>query len=526
MEKKLSINLMDTLRIEVVFLSMILSVFGAIIGLELITRTGITPNTSMVGALIAVLVSKIPLKLFSRFRDMEQQNLVQTAISGATFSAANALLLPIGIPYFMGRPELVAPMLLGVGMAVLVDATILFNTFDSKLFPASEPWPSGIASSQTIIAANGKGKKSKFLLYGIFSGIAGSSGKLGFKIPMDLLGVSMVGSKYALSAFAVGLLIRGYSPKLFKINLDTLYLPHGFMIGAGFIALYQMIGITFKKNPGENIKESLSGLKKTFSKGYIAFVSIAIFLGITTGIINDMSPVMFVFWVIFAGISAIISELIVGISAMHSGWFPAFATALIFLIIGLLIGFPPVALAVLVGFTASTGPSFADMGFDLKAGWIIRGMSKDPAKEIQGRKQQYIIEMISFLIAISVVSIVYKFYFTQGLYPPVVKTFVATIEAGSNRGVLKYLLIWAIPGAIIQFIGGPQKQLGVLFSTGLLINYPVAGITVALGLIVRNIIEAKYKEKGAETLKILGAGFIAGSALQSFIGGTLKLGKK
>ena len=49
-------------------------------------------------------------------------------------------------------------------------------------------------------------------------------------------------------------------------------------------------------------------------------------------------------------------EVIVGLAAMHSGWFPAFAVALITLVIGMLIGFPPVALALLVGFSAATGP--------------------------------------------------------------------------------------------------------------------------------------------------------------------------
>ena len=73
---------------------------------------------------------------------------------------------------------------------------------------------------------------------------------------------------------------------------------------------------------------------------------------------------------------------------MHSGWFPAFAVALITLVIGMLIGFPPVALALLVGFSAATGPAFADMGYDLKAGYMLRGYGSDPAFEREGRRQQ------------------------------------------------------------------------------------------------------------------------------------------
>jgi hypothetical protein len=83
-----------------------------------------------------------------------------------------------------------------------------------------------------------------------------------------------------------------------------------------------------------------------------------------------------------------VHELIVGLAAMHSGWFPAFAVALITLVIGMLIGFPPVALALLVGFSAATGPAFADMGYDLKAGYMLRGYGSDRAFERDGRRQQ------------------------------------------------------------------------------------------------------------------------------------------
>ena len=81
-------------------------------------------------------------------------------------------------------------------------------------------------------------------------------------------------------------------------------------------------------------------------------------------------------------VACILAEFIVGLSAMHSGWFPAFATTLIFLIIGILIGFPPVALALLVGFIASGGPAFADGGFDFRTGWLLRGLGKNVNYEL------------------------------------------------------------------------------------------------------------------------------------------------
>jgi NAD(P)-dependent dehydrogenase (short-subunit alcohol dehydrogenase family) len=38
----------------------------------------------------------------------------------------------------------------------------------------------------------------------------------------------------------------------------------------------------------------------------------------------------------------------------------------------ILLGLPPIALGLLVGFSASTGPPFADMGYDLRAGYLLR----------------------------------------------------------------------------------------------------------------------------------------------------------
>ena len=129
------------------------------------------------------------------------------------------------------------------------------------------------------------------------------------------------------------------------------------------------------------------------------------------------------------------------------------------------------------------------------------------------------------MVAILMVGFVHQFYFAQDLVPPVNRVYVATIKAGTNPEVAKYLLLWAIPGAIIQFIGGPSRQLGVLFATGLLIKSPKAGITVLIGLGIRWLV-LKIKGKEAQgMLYILGAGSIAGSALFSFFKSTINLGK-
>lgn len=46
---------------QVLILGLPLAVVGCIIGLELIVRTGVTPNTSIIGALFAILLSRIPV---------------------------------------------------------------------------------------------------------------------------------------------------------------------------------------------------------------------------------------------------------------------------------------------------------------------------------------------------------------------------------------------------------------------------------------------------------------------------------
>lgn len=190
-----------------------------------------------------------------------------------------------------------------------------------------------------------------------------------------------------------------------------------------------------------------------------------------------MSVPQFILWLIFAAFAAEASELIVGISAMYSGWFPGFATALIFLIVGMLLGFPKLALGLLVGFTAATGPCFSDMAYDLKCGYILRGSGANPELEKEGRKQQFLAELMGFAVAFVMVAFFANKYFGQGLFVAVSNTFVATIDAGASGEIAKWLLIWAIPGAIIQLLGG-KRQLGILFATGLLVGNIINGLTI------------------------------------------------
>lgn len=532
---------------HILILNIVMSVLGAIIGLELIVRTGVAPNTSIVGALFAIIISRIPIAILKKYQSIHCQNLIQTSISGATFSAANCFLLPIGVPVIMGRMDLMYPMLIGSFLATIIDATILYKTFDSEMFPAEGAWPPGVASAESILAVVQKGKKALLLLAGMGIGIGGKM----IGIPTDLLGVSWFGDFAAMAALGVGSLVigiiktNGFIIDIFGTSLPVItdlfgegadlmarpifqYMPHGIMIGAGLISLIQCGRMLLKKSDGNSaagkFSSSMANMKKALGGGYVAYLIVAVLLAVITGIWSDMSMLQLIIWVIFSAFAAIASELIVGISAMYSGWFPGFATALIFLIVGMLIGFPAIPLGILVAYTSATGPAFSDMAYDLKCGYILRGCGQDQELELEGRKQQYYSEMIGFVVAFVLVAIMAGKYFDQGLFAPVDATFAATIEAGAGAGVAKWLVIWAIPGAIIQLLGG-SRQVGILFATGLLVGSTINGLTILIALVLRYVLVKRNKEN-EQTLNILGAGSLAGAALYSFFTATLSLGKK
>ena len=520
----------------------VLCVFGAIIGMQLLVSLGITANTSLIGALAAMALARVPLAIFARYRSIHVQNLAQSAISSATFGAANSLPLPVGIPWLLGRPDLVLPMLAGAFFAMLLDAYLLYRMFDSRVFPATGAWPPGVAAAEAIKAGDEGGRKAVLMGIGFGTGVVASFIKIplawiGFAgstavsgIPMSAFGVAFIGNVWALTMFGIGLLLRGYSGQLFggpffetiipKGDLMAAYIPHGFMIGAGLVALFQVASLLFRRAEAK-AGEAASGVsdtevKRALGLGTIGYLVIAIFIAVVGGLMSEMSMGMLILFVLYAAFAAYVHELIVGLAAMHSGWFPAFAVALITLIIGMLIGFPMPALALLVGFSAATGPAFADMGYDLKAGYLLRGNGADPVFEREGRRQQLFAAMFAFVVAGAVVLVSYQSFFDQNLVAPVNKVYAATIKAGVAPGVAWQLFIWAIPGAILQFVGGPKRQIGVLFATGLLIAFPMAGWAVLAGILCRLIWEKLRGASGEGVMEVFAAGVIAGDAIFSF----------
>ncbi len=503
-------------------LMLITSALGAIIGIELIVNLGISANTSIIGALIAVLVGMIPIKIFNRFKNIHRQNIMETSISGATFAAGNVLITAMGVMWAFDEKRLIVPILIGCAMGCLVDVTVMYKLFDTPAFPASGTWPAGVATSETIVSVAQGGKRAMLLIAASLAGAVGQH----LKIPMDIVGVCWIGNVWALIMFAAGLIIKGNSMAIFGLDIGTLYIPHGMMIGAGVISVLQLIVLLRKKEDNSSITyKPLKSSKDTvqaLSLSAVLFVAVAVVIALLSGLYTQMSVPRLIFWILYAGLTSVIAELLIGTAAMHAGWFPGFATSLIFLVIGILLKFPPVALALLAGYKSCTGPAFADMGYDLKTGWILRGKNADPTFEKEGRKQQYIAELLGVVVAIVVVALTYNSYFDRGLIPPVSKVFAATIHAGSQPGILKNLMIWAVVGAVFQLIGGSDKQLGVLLSTGLLIGSKYGGFAALIAIVIRVVLEKKYKDRAVNSMYIAAAGFIVGSSLYSFINGTVR----
>ncbi len=507
-----------------------LCVLGAVVGMQVLVRLGVTTNTALIGALAAMGLGRLPLASLARYRDIHVQNLAQSAISAATFGAANSLLLPIGIPFVLGRPDLVPAMLAGAVAAMLLDAPRLYRMFASDVFPAHGAWPPGVAAAEAIRAGDEGGRKAAVLGGGLAPGVLGSA----LRTPMAGFGVAFIGNAAALAAFGIGLLLRGYQHSLLGHpvfaglipggDIEHAHVAQGMMLGAGLVALAQVTLTIIRKPAGSSTAagaRSEAGpsprqLRATLGLGAALYLLIAGGIAALGGLAGGMSAGMLVLFVVYAAFAALLHELIIGLAGMHSGWFPAFAVAVVSLAIGILIGFPPPALALLVGFTASTGPAFADMGCDLKAGFLLRDEGANPEFERDGRRQQYFAAMFALVVAALTVLVLYPGYFARGEIAPVDRVFVAAIHAGANPAVAHALFAWAIPGAVLQALGGSRRQLGVMFATGLLLTSPLAGWAVLTGIGCRLAWQRYAGPAGRTDMEVFAAGAIAGDALYSF----------
>src|SRR5438094_5532664 len=276
----------------------VLCVFGAVIGVQLILQLGITPDTSIIGALVAMLLARLPGAIFARYRSIHVQNLAQSAISAATFGAANSLLLPIGVPFLLGRPDLIIPMLVGAALSMLLDGYLLYRMFDTRVFPAAGTWPPGVAAAEAIRAGDAGGRRAALLGIGLLIGIAGSW----LKIPMSAFGVAFIGNVWALTMFGIGLLIRGYAMPVAGIDIAKMYVPHGAMVGAGLVALVQVALLIARRGTGDAVAAATDDtrMRRALGLGTVGYVAIAVLIALMGGLIGELSSGMLVAFVVYA----------------------------------------------------------------------------------------------------------------------------------------------------------------------------------------------------------------------------------
>lgn len=501
----------------------ILAVLSGIICMQIVGKVGVSANTSILGAVFAMLFAKIPLASFGKFKHLERQNYIQTIVSGAGFSAANCAFVAVAILFVMGETKAIMPMALGCIFGTVISVYTVGALYDSPLFPAKEAWAPGVATAEVLEAGDEGGDKAKRVIQGIVVGIVGSI----FKLPVGAVGIVFIANIVSMLALGIGLLIRGYCAPLTGFDMGATRIPQGFMVGAGIIALIQSVVSIYQSSSKsktaqaaraemtEGLTVSGEKTKKALVIALLTHVFGGIFVGVLCGVFTGMAPEKMILWILWTAFASVASMIIIGKAAMYSGWFPGFAVTTIFMTIGVLMGFSPIAVAVLTGYISAVGPCFADMGYDLKTGWIIRGKGKDAEHEVYGRRQQVLIEILGAVIGIIVVILFADMTLKDGLIPATSIVFSTTAQMGSDLTLLKELLIWAIPGAIIQILGR-KYMFGVLLATGLLINNPIYGIGVVLAVILRKII-------GDEFMNCRDAGLIAGDGLYGFFSSLIKM---
>jgi len=179
---------------------------------------------------------------------------------------------------------------LGVALAMLVDATMLYRLFGSRAFPAEGAWPPGVAAAEAIFAGDAGGRRVLVLGGGVLLGIIGT-GLL--NIPMSAFGVAFIGNVWALVMFGVGLLVRGYSSQLFSGliaggDISKAYIPHGLMIGAGVVALVQ-VGMVMMGDHGAG-DGTKRGQSASLGLGAVAYVIVGVLIALGGGLVSELSP--------------------------------------------------------------------------------------------------------------------------------------------------------------------------------------------------------------------------------------------
>jgi uncharacterized oligopeptide transporter (OPT) family protein len=488
---------------------------------------GVTPNTAVVGVLVAIAAGRTVLPAF---RSPERQVMIETATSAGGFAGANIALVSLATLALLGLDRLMLPLLAGVATGMVVDIWLGFRLFGSRAFPATAPWPDGEAVGRVIQAGDRGGRLARELLQGVSAGaLARVAG-----LPAAGVGIAFIGNPVALSALAAGLLLRGYAPRV-GYDVAGTSIPHGVMIGAGLVQVVQAAWIILGRTrvaspPGISDAPGATATRAGAADGIAdavqspraraldprelgwhlaAFLAGALLLVWLGRLGAHLAAPGLALWIAFAAAAAFVHTIIVGSCAMLSGWFPSFAVAIALILVAALLRFPVEALALLAGYVLSTGPQFADLGYDLKSGWIVRGRGADAERERQGRREQARLQELGALVGLATAALAFSAYWRAGLVPPMSRAIAATITLAASPDLTAQLAAGAGLGALVQTVGGPQRAIGILLATGLLLDNVAYGYALAAALAVR-------AWAGTEAMRVRGPGLIAGDGLMGF----------
>lgn len=491
-----------------------LGVLAAVLGAEMVTVLGTVANMGVAGVLAGMALARLPGAFFRPYGAPRMQAMAQAVATAASIGAGQALMLPIGLPFVLGRAELVGPMLLGAALALLVDGWLMVRLFGSAALPAEAAWPQGAAAAAVVRAGAEGERPGVMVLAGMVLGAVGAL----YRAPMAGFGVALLGNFWALGVFAAGVLVRAHGGVVLDWlgsgwDLMRAQVPQGMLAGAAVVALGQMVEPGLRRRRAQGDAPVRVGRPLAMAAG--GHVVVALVLAVAGGLHAAMPAGMVVLFIAFAAAAALLHALVVGLVAMHAGWPPSLAAALLVLVLGGLMGFPPVALCLLAGHAAATGPGFAAMGQALKTVHDLGGDAA--AQRLQAR-----VVFLGFAVAAGVVWQGHGAFFAAEQVAPAGRVFAVTIQAGIAPETAARLAGWALAGAALQLAGGVRRQLGVMLSAGLLLLNPAVGWAVLAGLAVRGLVLRRGGHRRAE-LELFGAGVIAGDALYALYDGLARV---
>jgi uncharacterized oligopeptide transporter (OPT) family protein len=262
------------------------------LGVQLIVQLGVTPNTSIIGALVAMVLARVPLALFARYRSImcrtwhRARSRPRPSVTRTASCCRSGFRSCSAEPISPCRCWRVRPY----RCCSMRSCSTVCSTAGCS--PPQGTWPPGITAAEAIRAGDSGGKRAALLALGLLVGLAGSW----LKITMSAFGVAFIGNVWALAMFGIGFLVRGYATPVAGIDMAKMYVPRGFMVAAGIVALVQMGLLIARRGTGDAIARAADDtqMQRVLGAGSARYVAIAVLIALLGGLVGELSPGMLV----------------------------------------------------------------------------------------------------------------------------------------------------------------------------------------------------------------------------------------